>query len=112
MTQMTLTQQILTIGAVVLGTMLTRFLPFLVFPADRPTPKFIQYLGRVLPGAVFALLIVYCLRSVDLWQGSHGLSEAISIGVVVALHCWKRQMLLSIAGGTVCYMLLVQLVFV
>ena len=62
MTQMTLTQQILTIGAVVLGTMLTRFLPFLVFPADRPTPKFIQYLGRVLPGAVFALLIVYCLR--------------------------------------------------
>ena len=112
MTQMTLTQQILTIGAVVLGTMLTRFLPFLVFPADRPTPKFIQYLGRVLPGAVFALLIVYCLRSVDLWQGSHDLPEAISIGVVVALHCWKRQMLLSIAGGTVGYMLLVQLVFV
>ena len=112
MTQMTLAQQILTIAAVVLGTMCTRFLPFLVFPADRPTPKFIQYLGRVLPGAVFGLLVVYCLRNVELWQGSHGLPEALSIGVVAALHCWKRQMLLSIAGGTVCYMLLVQLVFV
>ena len=109
---MTLTQQLITIGVVVLGTMTTRFLPFLLFPAGKPTPKYIQYLGSVLPAAVFGLLIVYCLRSVDLWQGSHGLPEAISIGVVVALHCWKRQMLLSIAGGTVCYMLLVQLVFV
>ena len=62
-------------------------------------------------GAVFGLLVVYCLRNVELWQGSHGLPEALSIGVVAALHCWKRQMLLSIAGGTVCYMLLVQLVF-
>lgn len=108
---MTLTQRIVTIAMVVLGTMLTRFLPFLVFPAGRETPKYIQYLGKVLPGAVFGLLVVYCLRSVDLFSGSHGLPEAISIGIVVALHLWKRQMLLSIAGGTVCYMLLVQMVF-
>ena len=108
---MTLTQQIITIAMVVLGTMITRFLPFLVFPAGKETPKYIQYVGKVLPAAVFGLLVVYCLRSVDLFSGSHGLPEAISILLVVALHLWKRQMLLSIAGGTVCYMLLVQLVF-
>lgn len=108
---MTMTQQIVTIGMVVLGTMLTRYLPFLVFRADRPTPKYITYLGKVLPAAVFGLLIVYCLKNVSIISGSHGLPEIISIAVVVALHLWKRQMLLSIAGGTVCYMLLVQLVF-
>ena len=108
---MTLTQQIITVGMVVLGTMLTRFLPFLVFPAGKPTPRYIRYLGRVLPGAVFGLLVVYCLKHVDLLTDSHGLPELIAVGVVVALHLWKRQMLLSIAGGTVCYMLLVQSVF-
>ena len=108
---MTLTQQIITIAMVVLGTMITRFLPFLIFPAGKETTKYIQYVGRVLPAAVFGLLVVYCLRSVDLFSGSHGLPEAVSIALVVALHLWKRQMLLSIAGGTVCYMLLVQLVF-
>ena len=95
----------------VVGTMLTRFLPFLVFRPKRPTPRYIQYLGRVLPGAIFAMLIIYCLRDVSLLQGSHGLPELIAIAVTVGLHLWKRQMLLSIAGGTVCYMLLVQLVF-
>jgi len=108
---MTLTQQIITIGVVVLGTMLTRFLPFLLFPAGKPTPKYIQYLGKVLPGAVFGLLVIYCLKDVSVLSGSHGLPELISIALVVALHLWKRQMLLSIAGGTLCYMLLVQLVF-
>lgn len=108
---MTLTQQIITIGMIVLGTALTRFLPFLLFPAGKPTPKYVQYLGKVLPGAVFGLLIVYCLRDVSLFTGSHGIPELISIALVVALHLWKRQMLLSIAGGTICYMLLVQLVF-
>ena len=108
---MTVTQQIITIAMVVLGTVLTRFLPFLIFPGGKETPKYIQYLGRVLPGAVFGLLVVYCLRSVELFSSSHGLPEAISIVLVVLLHLWRRQMLLSIAGGTVCYMLLVQLVF-
>ena len=108
---MTLTQQIITIAMVVLGTMITRFLPFLIFPPGKETPKYIQYVGKVLPAAVFGLLVIYCLRSVDLFSGSHGLPEALSIALVIALHVWKRQMLLSIAGGTVCYMLLVQLVF-
>lgn len=108
---MTVGQQIITIGIVVLGTMATRFLPFLVFPAGKPTPKYVQYLGKVLPSAVFGLLVVYCLKGVNVLAGSHGLPELISIAVVTALHLWKRQMLLSIAGGTVCYMLLVQFVF-
>ena len=108
---MSVTEQIITIAAVVLGTMLTRFLPFLLFPAGKPTPRYVQYLGKALPGAVFGLLVVYCLKNVGLLSGSHGLPELIAILVVAGLHLWKRQMLLSIAGGTICYMLLVQLVF-
>ena len=108
---MTLTQRILTILVIVLGTMLTRFLPFLLFPAGKPTPKAVHYLGSVLPGAVFGLLVIYCLKNVSFLTGRHGIPEFISIALVVALHLWKRQMLLSIAGGTVCYMLLVQFLF-
>ena len=70
---MTLTQQIITVAMCVLGTMATRFLPFLVFSGKRPTPKYIQYLGRALPSAVFGLLVVYCLKNVNLLSGSHGL---------------------------------------
>lgn len=108
---MTLAQQIITVAMVVAGTMLTRFLPFLLFPVGKPTPKFVKYLGRVLPAAVFGLLVVYCLKDVSIFAGSHGIPELISIALVVGLHLWKRQMLLSIAGGTICYMLLVQFVF-
>ncbi len=108
---MTLMQQIITIAMVVLGTMLTRFLPFLLFPAGKPTPKYIQYLGRVLPASVFGLLVIYCLKNVSVFTGSHGIPELLAILLVVVLHLWKRQMLLSIAGGTVFYMILVQTVF-
>lgn len=109
---MTLTQQIITIAMCVVGTMLTRFLPFMIFGNRRETPKYIKYLGKVLPGAIFAMLVVYCLRNVSVMHYSYGLPELIAIAVTVGLHLWKRQMLLSIAGGTVCYMLLIQLVFV
>lgn len=108
---MTLTEQIITIAVVAAGTMLTRFLPFLLFPAEKPTPEYIRYLGKVLPAAVFGLLVVYCLKDVDFLGGNHGLPEMISIAAVITLHYWKRQMLLSIAGGTILYMLLVQMVF-
>lgn len=108
---MTTAQQILTIAMVVLGTLATRFLPFLLFPSGKPTPKYIEYLGKVLPAAMFGLLVVYCLRNVSPFTGSHGLPELISLAIVAALHIWKRNMLLSIAAGTACYMLLVQLVF-
>lgn len=108
---MTVTEQIITVAMVILATLITRFLPFLIFPAGKETPKFIKYLGKVLPAAVFGLLVVYCLKNVNISEGSHGLPELIAVAAVVGLHLWKRQMLLSIAGGTVIYMLLVQLVF-
>ena len=108
---MTLTQRIITIGMVILGTVTTRFLPFLVFPANKPTPKYIQYLGKMLPSAALSLLVIYCFKDVSFLSGTHGIPELISVAVVVALHLWKRQMLLSIAGGTIVYMLLVQFLF-
>lgn len=108
---MSVTQQIITIGAIVLGTMVTRFLPFLIFPADKPTPKFIAYLGKVLPAAIFGFLVIYCIKDVSVFSYSHGFPELISICAVIIIHLLKRQMLLSIAGGTVIYMLLVQFVF-
>lgn len=108
---MTAKQQFITILMVILGTMTTRFLPFLLFPADRPTPKYIQYLGRFLPAAVLGMLVVYALKDVSLFSGSRSIPELIGVVTVIGLHGWKRQMLLSIAGGTLCYMLLVQFVF-
>lgn len=108
---MTIAQQIITILLCILGTMTTRFLPFLVFREDRETPAFVRFLGKCLPGAVFGMLVIYCVRNVDAAAGSHGLPELIAIAVTTSIHLWKRQMLLSIAAGTVCYMLLLQLVF-
>ena len=98
--------------AVVAGvTALIRFLPFVVFGGGRPTPRFIVYLAGVLPCAIMAMLVVYCLRNVDVLHFAYGLPELIAIAVTIGLHLWKKQMLLSIACGTVCYMLLVQFVF-
>ena len=108
---MTFTEQIITVAMVVLGTQITRFLPFILFPAGKSTPKYIEYLGKVLPAAIFGFLVVYCLKGVDILTGSPGIPELISVAAVVLLHLWRRQMLLSIAGGTVIYMVLVQLVF-
>lgn len=93
-----------------IGTMASRFLPFMIFNEKRTTPKYITYLGRVLPGAIFSMLIVYCLKNVNVTGYSYGLPELIAIIVTVLLHKWKKQMLVSIAGGTICYMMLVQLV--
>ena len=103
---MTLTQQFITIGLCIGATVLTRFLPFIIFNENRKTPEFIQYIGKFLPAAVFGMLVIYSLKNVNVLQGSHGIPEIISIAVTIALHLWKRQMLISIAGGTICYMLL------
>lgn len=108
---MSVKQQIIMIAMVVLGTMLTRFLPFLVFPSGKPTPKYIQYLGKVLPPAVFGLLVIYCLKDVKLVSDNHGIPEFIGVTTVLLLHYWKKNMFLSIAGGTVVYMLMIQMVF-
>lgn len=108
---MTVPQQIITIALCVAGTMLTRFLPFLVFSPKKETPRYIQYLGKALPCAIFGMLVIYCLKNVSIFSGSHGLPELIAIVATVALHLWRKQMLLSIAGGTACYMLMVQFLF-
>ena len=108
---MTLLQRVITIGLCAAATMLTRFLPFLVFSSTQPLPKYIGYLGQALPAAIFGMLVVYCLKDVDVLNGSHGIPELIGIALTAVLHLWKRNMLISIAGGTVAYMLLVQFVF-
>lgn len=109
--RLTTVQTLVILLAVAAGTQITRWLPFVLFPEHREPPKVVAYLGRVLPLAMMGLLVVYCLRGVDLFSGSHGLPEAIAVAVIVALHLWKRNVLLSIAGGTAVYMLLVQAVF-
>ena len=109
---MELWQAAVTIAAVALGTLITRFLPFWVFPASRRIPKYVQYLGKVLPFAVMGLLVVYSLKSVSVVSSPYGLPELLAVAVVVLLHLWKKNLLLSIGVGTVFYMLLVQWVFV
>ncbi len=109
---MTLTQQIIIILMCSLGTMLTRFLPFIIFKENKPTPDYIKYLGKALPGAVFGMLVVYCLKNVNIVSGTHGIPEAIAILVTVCLHLWRKNMLISIAGGTIVYMIMVQYIFV
>ena len=89
----------------------TRFLPFLIFGKKRKTPPVIEYLGTVLPCAIMGMLVVYCLKDISFLRSPYGLPELIACCVVAALHVWKRNSLLSIGGGTVCYMLLIQLVF-
>ena len=90
-------------------TAMLRFLPFIAF--SKKTPKFILYLGRVLPYSVMAMLAVYCLKGVNIFTGSHGVPEFIACGAVVILHLLRRNTLLSITAGTVIYMLLVQVIF-
>ena len=104
---MTTIQSILTIAVVVLGTMLTRFLPFLIFPEEKKPPAYITYLGTVLPYAVIGLLVVYCLKDA-VFTDFHGLPEGIAMVFILILHKWKKNTLLSIGLGTVLYMVLVQ----
>lgn len=92
-------------------TMGLRFLPFLIFGGDRPTPGYIVYLGRVLPYAIMGMLVVFCLKNITFVSAPFGIPEIAACVLVAALHIWKRNTLLSIIGGTVCYMVLIQLVF-
>lgn len=107
---MTTAQSIITIIVVVIGTMITRFLPFIIFPESKTPPKIVTYLGTVLPYAVIGLLVVYCLKNA-VFSEYHALPELIAIVVVVAIHKWKKNTLLSIGTGTILYMLLVQNIF-
>lgn len=102
----------LMIIAVVAGTIFfTRLFPFLFFPPGKEIPPMVQYLGKVLPPAVIGMLVIYCLKEVQLTAYPYGIPEAVSVLAVVLLHLWKRNNLLSIGVGTVLYMFLVQTVF-
>lgn len=109
-------QTIIIIGMVMLGTIATRVLPFLIFQKTRSEDStsnysLVGYLGKVLPYAAIGLLVVYCLKNVTLIQYSFGLPEAIAIICIAVLHFWKGNALISIGVGTAVYMVLVQLVF-
>lgn len=98
--------------AIAAGTMLTRFIPFLLFPENKPTPKIVIYLGTVLPPAMMGLLVIYCLKNISLFSDTHGLPEIIAIIAIILIHRFKNNVLLSIGGGTLVYMVLIQIVFV
>lgn len=107
---MTTLQEVFTIFAVIAGTMLTRFLPFIIFPEGKKPPAYISYLGTVLPYAVIGLLVIYCLK--DVFAAGHfALPELIAVSFITALHKWRKNTLLSIGGGTALYMFLVQVCF-
>lgn len=103
---------ILTIAVTAACTFATRLVPFALFGARDKPPEIISYLGKVLPPAVMAILIIYCLKDVNFNSVDSIMPQLISIAVVVLLHIWKRNNLLSIGMGTVCYMLLIQFVFI
>ena len=105
-------QLFLFFGLIILGTVITRALPFLLFPEKRKIPKYIKYLADVLPFTMIGMLVIYCLKDVSFIGGSHGLPELISIAAIVMLHLWRNNTLLSIGCGSLLYMILVQYVFV
>ena len=108
---MTFPEECITIALCALASVLTRALPFLLLSGKKPTPPLVRYLGNVLPAAVFGMLIVYCLKDTIFLGGTHGLPELAGILVTSSLHLKYRQTLLSIAGGTAIYMMLIQYVF-
>lgn len=102
-------KSLIIISVMALGTALLRFLPFILF--SKNTPKLVLYLGDVLPYAIIAMLVVYCLRAVDFGSAGHGIPEFVSVLLVAVLHKWKHNMILSILSGTICYMLFIQVIF-
>lgn len=102
----------ITIGILALGTLITRGLPFILFPDNKDLPPYIKYLSNILPFTVMGLLVVYCLKDVPILSYPHGVPELISIIIIALLHLWKKNSLISIAGGTIVYMFLVQVVFI
>lgn len=108
---MTDLHDILLAATVALVTIALRFLPFWIFGENRTTPPLVAHLGKVLPFAIMGMLVVYCLKDMTLTAAPFGIPELIGCALVAGLHVWKRNTLLSIGAGTLCYKLLVQFVF-
>ena len=106
------TRALIIVGIMSLITLILRVLPFLLFGGKRKVPEIVLWLGRVLPPAVIGMLLIYCFKDVSFSSAPFGIPELIAAAVVALLHLWKRNSLLSVGGGTICYMLLVQLIFV
>lgn len=109
---MTFNEQILTIITAIVALQLCRWVAFVAFPAHKPIPDFVQYLGKALPSAVFGLLVVYCYKNADFFGQYHAMSEILAGVAVVVLHRAFKNMFISIGVGTLLYMVLVQKVFV
>lgn len=105
-------QLILTILIIMAGTVLTRFLAFIIFPPHKTPPKFIQYLSHTLPAAVIGLLVVYSFKDTIVFSYPYGLPELIASIALIFLHVWKRNTMLTIAMSTFLYMFLVQIIFI
>ena len=108
---LTTTQALAAIAVMAGVTFLTRALPFLLFDRGDAPPKLVLYLGRVLPPAIIAMLIVYCLKGISFTSAAGWVPQAVAVAAVVVLHLWKHNNLLSIFGGTLLSMFLVQTVF-
>ena len=108
---MNVTHSILIIAVGCIVTAITRFLPFLLFRKGTKTPAIIAHLGKVLPFAIMGMLVVYCLKDISLLSPPYGIPELLGCAAVALLHIWKRNTLLSIGGGTILYMILVQFIF-
>ena len=117
---MPLWQQVVLVMAAVVATMLTRFIPFIVFRPGKPTPKYIMYLGTVLPASVFALLVMYCLKNIsfvstasdtnEIWGiPSDTIAQLLGVAFTILIHAWRKSMMWSIAAGTIFYMILIRL---
>lgn len=106
------TETLIMISSIAAGTMITRFLPFALFPENKEVPSFVTYLGEALPSAMMGLLVVYCLRNISLFKSPFGIPEIISILFIIVIHKYKNNTLLSIGGGTFLYMFLIQSVFI
>ena len=99
------------IAVIALVTAIIRFLPFWIFRNNQKTPSLIAHLGQVLPFSIMGMLVVYCLKDISFSEAPFGIPEILGCGVVSLLHIWKRNTLLSIGIGTVCYMFLMQFIF-
>ncbi|MDD3924843.1 MAG: AzlD domain-containing protein [Erysipelotrichaceae bacterium] len=105
-------QTMIIIVAIAVGTIITRFLPFVIFPEHKTPSHHLLYLGKALPPAMMGLLVVYCLKDINIMIAHHGLAELIAIIVIVILHKWRENVLLSIALGTIVYVVLINYLFV
>lgn len=102
------TQLFLFFGLVSLGTILTRVLPFILFPENKKIPSYIKYLSDILPYTIIGMLVVYCLKDISFMAHPYAIPEIISIGVITILHLWKKNTLLSIGIGSALYILLIR----